>query len=193
MWCREEKSGKIHFDVVQWDLVWWVPVHESSLDPLSCASDRGLVVWSYLGPSAAQASGPYCAGVLGIASMDTQVFGISLMGISQPRCSTISTEFRRGLEIRNTQIWDVQFITKTPKKTWVKKNVQKMFTHVFRVFMRKCSPPKLVFPAKNQPWHAVLHPGCEIPIRLMLNSCVSMLAGWNPSREHSRELWLTVH
>ena len=53
--------------------------------------------------------------------MDTQVFGISLMGILQPKCSTISTEFRRGLEIGNTQIQDVQFITKTPKKTWVKK------------------------------------------------------------------------
>ena len=51
-----------------------------------------------------QASGPYCAGAVGVASMDMQVFDISLMGISQPRCSTISTEFRRGSKTRNTQI-----------------------------------------------------------------------------------------
>ena len=45
--------------------------------------------------------------------------------------------------------------------------------------MRKCSPPKLVFPSINQCRHSVLivlHLGCKIPIRLMTNSCVSMLA-----------------
>ena len=55
----------------------------------------------------------------------------------------------------------------------VKKN-QIFFTHVFlRVFMTKCSPPKLVFPSINQLRNCVLivlHLGCKISIRLMANS-----------------------
>ena len=78
-----------------------------------------------------QASGPYCAGVLGIASMDTQVFGISLMGILQPRCSTISTEFRRWFIEGNTNFGGEHFVIKTLKKTWVKKKFD-IFVTQFR-------------------------------------------------------------
>ena len=61
-----------------------------------------------------------------------------------------------------------------------KKNVKFFLTHVFlRVFMRKCSPPKWVFPSINQCRNKVLivlHLGCKIPIRLKPNRCESILA-----------------
>ena len=64
------------------------------------------------------APGPYCPGVLEIASMDTQLFCISLMGILQPRCSTIGTEFRRWFIKENTNFGGEHFLIKTLKKTW---------------------------------------------------------------------------
>ena len=53
-------------------------------------------------PLPAQLSGPYCAGVLAIASMDSHLFGFNLMGILQPRCSIISTLFRHWFIEGNT-------------------------------------------------------------------------------------------
>jgi hypothetical protein len=69
------------------------------------------------------ALGPYCAGVLAIASMDSHLFGFNLMGISQPRCSTISTLFRHWFIEGNTHFGGEHFLIKTLKKTWVKKNL----------------------------------------------------------------------
>ena len=73
---------------------------------------------------AAQLSGPYCAGVLAIASMDSHLFGFNLMGISQPRCSTISTLFRHWFIEGNTHFGGEHFLIKTLKKTWFYKKLQ---------------------------------------------------------------------
>ena len=71
---------------------------------------------------------PYCSGVLVIASMDSHLFCISLIGISQPRCSAISTEFRRWFREGNTNFGGENFLIKTLMKTWVKKNLKKFYT-----------------------------------------------------------------
>ena len=70
-----------------------------------------------------QLSGPYCAGVLAIASMDSLLFGFNLMGISQPRCSTISTLFRHWFIEGKTHFGGEHFFIKTLKNTWVKKKL----------------------------------------------------------------------
>ena len=69
------------------------------------------------------APGPYCPGVLGAASMDNQMFGINLMGISQQRCSAISTEFRRWFIEGNTNFGGEHFLI-----TRVKQNLHFFYT-----------------------------------------------------------------
>ena len=63
----------------------------------------------------------YCPGVLGIASMDTQLVGFSPMGILQPRCSTLSTACRGWFIAGNTNFGGEHFLKKNLKKMWVKR------------------------------------------------------------------------
>ena len=80
---------------------------------------------------------PYCSGVLAIASMDSHLFGISLMGISQPRCSTISTEFRRWFIEGNTKFEGEHFLIKTLKRMWVKKKFNFFYPRFLKGFYEK--------------------------------------------------------
>ena len=83
--------------------------------------------WSGL-QSHSTAHWSYCPGVLGIANMDTRRLGFSLMGISQPGCSTISTAYRGWFIAGNINIEDVHSLIKTLKKTWVKKKLHIFYT-----------------------------------------------------------------
>ena len=53
--------------------------------------------------------------------MDTHPFGFSLMGILQPKCSTINTAWRDWFIAGNTDFGGEHSLIKTLKKTWVNK------------------------------------------------------------------------